>query len=157
MAVKNNPVLGVVACDCGESATVHQTTRGKGRFLYTRCPKCGVDQRTGPAVQKKLWANTVWRDGVEKVKPPGVDDADDWKPPAMAEPLKAAPESVKQEPVKKQKPKAAPESSAAAGAVLGLGLLAGALAFGAAIWKKNAAAPAVKSKPVVVGYDERFR
>jgi|GEM_PF-1948424 len=153
MAVKNNPVLGTIACDCGQDATVHQTTRGKGRFLYTRCTKCGVDQRTGPSVQKKIWAATTWRDGVEKIKPPGVDDtAADWSPPVTTPAPADPPKKAAAKPVAK----VAQEPAGAIGAFLGLGLLAGALAFGAAIWKKGAAAPAAK-KSAVVKYDERFR
>jgi len=154
MAVKNNPVLGTIACDCGDTATVHQTSRGKGRFFYTRCPKCGVDQRTGPAVQKRLWEKTDWREGVEKVKPPGIDASDDWQPPTTIE---KEPEVKKEQSEKKPKAKPAPaESSGAAGAVLGLGLLAGALALGAAVWKKGAAAPVKTNQPAGVKFDERF-
>lgn len=75
MAVKNNPVLGYVECDgCAGRASVHQTTRGAGRYLYTRCSACGVDQRTGAAVQSRLWWGCRWLDGVPETRPPGVTD-----------------------------------------------------------------------------------
>lgn len=156
MTVKNNPVLGTVACDCGQDATVHQTSRGKGRFFYTRCTKCGVDQRTGPAVQKRLWEKTVWRDGVEKVKPPGVGDSD-WSPPAPAAPAaEKKPDQAPKDRPKKSAP--VPAENPAVGSVfLGLGLVAAALATGWAMLKGKGAAPAAKSKPVTVQYDERFR
>lgn len=80
MAVENNPELGRVDCQgCEGECSVHQTKRGKGQFLYTRCSNCGVDQRTGPAVQTRLWNETRWRDGVEKKKPINAKEAD-WTP-----------------------------------------------------------------------------
>lgn len=76
MATKNNPVLGYVECQgCGGRCSVHQTTRGAGRFLYTRCGGCGVDQRTGPAVQSRLWWGAVWLDGPPEIRPPGVAES----------------------------------------------------------------------------------
>jgi len=60
MSTRNNEVLGYTECsECNERATVHQTKRGKGRFLYTRCA-CGCDQRTGAAVQTRLYNNAEW-------------------------------------------------------------------------------------------------
>lgn len=70
MARTNNPVLGTIQCrECGQQATVHQTQRGKGRFLYTRCPECNADQRTGQTFQARLWRETDWREGANPVKP----------------------------------------------------------------------------------------
>ncbi len=55
MATQNRPVIGYIHCDdCGERGTVHQSARGKGRYLYKRCG-CGCDQRTGKAVQTRLY------------------------------------------------------------------------------------------------------
>lgn len=60
MTVKNNDVIGYINCDdCGTRASVHQTTRGKGRYLYKRCA-CGCDQRNGAAVQTRLFNGTQW-------------------------------------------------------------------------------------------------
>ncbi len=74
MAVKNNDVLGYAQCaDCGERATVHRTTRGKGRYLYKRCG-CGCDQRTGAAVQTWLYNNTEWL-GEAPEPPPNLKPA----------------------------------------------------------------------------------
>ena len=72
MARVNNPVLGTTRCECGESATVHRTTRGAGRFLYTRCTDCGTDQRTGAKVQTRLWSCTDWANGQPDVPPPNL-------------------------------------------------------------------------------------
>lgn len=78
MAKKDNPVLGAVVCDgCGGEATVHQSSRGKGRFLYTRCPECGCDQRNGKAIQTRLWTKTEWRADANPNRPPNVaEDAE---------------------------------------------------------------------------------
>ena len=74
MPRRNNPVLGTITCnECGGQATVHQTQRGKGRYLYTRCMECGPDQRTGAALQRRLWFGTDWRPEAEAVIPPNVD------------------------------------------------------------------------------------
>jgi len=67
----SNETIGSVSCEaCGVSADVAQTKRGKGRYLYTRCPECGTDQRTGKAVQTRLWHSTVWREGKKPLSPP---------------------------------------------------------------------------------------
>lgn len=75
MTRRNNPVLGTIACnECGGQATVHQTQRGKGRYLYTRCTECGPDQKTGAAFQRRLWSGTDWRPDAEPVPPPGLEE-----------------------------------------------------------------------------------
>lgn len=60
MSTQNNDVLGYTACEAGKRASVHQTKRGKGRYLYTRCDCCGCDQRNGAAVQTRLYNTTQW-------------------------------------------------------------------------------------------------
>lgn len=60
MSTKNNDVLGYITCEAGGRATVHKTTRGKGRFFYTRCDCCGCDQRNGAAVQSRIYNQTQW-------------------------------------------------------------------------------------------------
>lgn len=80
MAKENRPVLGAISCTgCGGAATVHQTARGAGRYLYTRCNDCGVDQRTGARVQTRLWFGADWREGLKPdVCPPNlIDDGQD--------------------------------------------------------------------------------
>lgn len=143
MAVKNNPVLGEVECSgCGGNATVHQTQRGKGRFLYTRCTECGPDQRAGKAVQQRLWNETRWREGQRPEAPPNVNQqgsADDWKPPVKAEKTEEPTESqsVKQPPAK-------PKKSGRGLIVLGVvGLMIGGVAL--ALKKKP------KQKPQMMG------
>jgi len=71
-----NKVLGTIACrDCdGGICSVRQVRRGKGRYLYTTCPNCGTDQRNGSKVQSRLFHKTNWREGVEVVRPPCVQD-----------------------------------------------------------------------------------
>lgn len=71
MTTKNNAVLGYITCEAGGRATVHQAKRGNGLFLYTRCDCCGCDQRTGGAVQTRLFNSTEWLDGVP-VAPPNL-------------------------------------------------------------------------------------
>lgn len=57
-----NEVLGTITCDrCGETASVHQTKRGKGRYLYTNGCDCGCDQTKSAAQQTRLWTKTEWR------------------------------------------------------------------------------------------------
>lgn len=68
MTTKNNDVLGYITCEAGGRASVHKTTRGKGRFFYTRCDCCGCDQRNGSAVQSRIYNQTQWLD--EKPEPP---------------------------------------------------------------------------------------
>lgn len=63
-----NETLGTIECtECGASADVKQTKR-RGGHLYSVCPNCGPDQRTGEAVQSRLWRGTEWRDGVDPYK-----------------------------------------------------------------------------------------
>ena len=86
MTKLQNPVLGVIECSgCGGECTVHQTSKGQARYLYTRCPECKVDQRTGKAVQTRLWSQTSWRDGVEPNKPPNVNEEIERAAPIEAE------------------------------------------------------------------------
>ena len=67
-----NDVIGYIDCDdCGERATVHKTNRGKARYLYRRCG-CGCDQRTGSAVQSRLFHETKWL-GDAPAPPPNVN------------------------------------------------------------------------------------
>lgn len=93
MPVENRPVVGTLHCDeCGETASLHQTARGKRRLLYRRCG-CGCDQRTGEAIQKHWRQNMTPRPGFEHLAEPK---------PEPEQPNKTAPvlESVepKQEP-----------------------------------------------------------
>lgn len=129
MAVKNNPELGRVKCEaCGSDASVHQTQRGKGRFLYTRCGNCGVDQRAGAAVQTRLWNETQWREGLKPEEAPPNLKNDDWKPPTtLTEQPKTEPKPAT------EKQPAKPATSGGMGV-----LIVGVVAFagGAAIWAK---------------------
>lgn len=69
MTTQNNEVLGYITCEAGGRATVHQTKRGKGRYLYTRCDCCGCDQRNGAAVQSRIYHNTEWLSGAPEAPP----------------------------------------------------------------------------------------
>ena len=56
-----NDVLGrrrTPCPDCGQCAEVMQAKR-KGAHLYTRCG-CGLEQKTGPGFQLKVWRDTDW-------------------------------------------------------------------------------------------------
>ncbi len=81
MAVKNLDPLGTIACgECSQQATVHQAQRGKGRYLYTRCPECKADQRTGKSFQTRLWHETNWYPGKKPEAPPANVSESDWSP-----------------------------------------------------------------------------
>lgn len=94
-----NPVIGVIRCDCGEPATVHNP-RGKrsGRY-YTMCDSCGTDQRAGDTRQAKIRAEMVQtieelsplvnQVEAEKVEPVEI-------PEAVKEAEKAEPEEAPQ-------------------------------------------------------------
>lgn len=95
MSSNVNPVLGTVVCSgCGGQATVKQTKR-RGNYLYTQCVECGMDQRTGKAVQNEVWHGCTWKAGVDSMqhRPANVTDdfilgsvkddrvlVDDWQP-----------------------------------------------------------------------------
>lgn len=107
MARENRPVLGTVECSgCGGVATVHQTARGAGRFLYTRCPDCGADQRTGAKVQSAWWRGAEWRDGAPDVPPPNLLPVDSAVESVVGDPVDDVlpvaddPVSVEEEPSK---------------------------------------------------------
>ena len=113
-----NPVEGVIRCSCGEVATVHRPRGKRSKFLYSICPQCGTDQRTGNPVQE--WIKNNMAEGVESL------------PQQVAEPkpepigLQAEPEAEKvTEPETETKPKTdpkpAPEKNSK-GAIIALGL-----------------------------------
>ena len=59
MPIKNKPTLGHTVCtECGETATVHQQSRGN--FLYTRGCDCKYRNSTGAVFQTRLWHDTEW-------------------------------------------------------------------------------------------------
>jgi hypothetical protein len=64
-------------CDCGLTKDVRQSKK-RGRYLYTVCESCGLDQRTGAPVQNAIWKAA--RFSVDVVKPSNVTD--DWQPKA---------------------------------------------------------------------------
>lgn len=89
-----NEIVGTLHCDeCNEEASVLQTKRGKGTYLYRRCG-CGCDQRTGAAIQKKWALEMTPRAGFEHLKP------EQTEPEPIVEPETTEPEP---------KPIAAPE------------------------------------------------
>ncbi len=106
MPRRNNPVLGTIACnECGGQATVHQTQRGKGRYLYTRCTECGPDQKTGAQFQRRLWSGTDWRPDADPVPPPGLEEQprQEASPEPVSEPT-SEPEKSTSEPQEPRKP-----------------------------------------------------
>lgn len=69
----NNPVLGHVTCAvCSQRATVHQQSRGKGRYLYTKGCECKAQQSAGATFQNDVWSRAEWLNGVEPIRPPNV-------------------------------------------------------------------------------------
>lgn len=74
-----NPVIATVPCkDCGQTATVQQVSRGKGKRLmfYTQCQQCGCDQRTGKTIQDYIFNHASARPGYADIfegqTPPGI-------------------------------------------------------------------------------------
>lgn len=55
-------------------------SKRRGRHLYTSCPSCGLDQRTGAEVQNRIWHSMEWRAGVDRMhhRPSSVRDG--WVP-----------------------------------------------------------------------------
>lgn len=81
MSSNKNPTLGTIACSgCGGQADVCQTSRGAGRYLYTRCAECGTDQRTGAKVQTAIWYGADWLNGAPDVMPPNLILKDENEP-----------------------------------------------------------------------------
>ncbi len=95
-----NDELGRIKCDCGKVASVYQAKR-KGAHLYSRCPDCGLDQRTGKRVQERLYWLTDWNGGKPPTKPEGVGES---RPEWLDDQSKPEPES---------KPKPEPEKPVA--------------------------------------------
>lgn len=107
--MSNNEVLGTVQCpECGGQASVMQTRR-RGGYLYTKCVQCGLDQRTGKAVQNRIWHGCTWKPAVDPMhhRPACVVDGwqpdleteqrvlvDDWQPGELTE-QQTEPEPVK--------------------------------------------------------------
>lgn len=122
MATQNRPVVGTLHCSlCNETASIHQTARGKNKLLYKRCA-CGCDQRTGAAIQKK-WAQEMQpREGFEHLKQ-AVEPAQEPEDNQQHEPA-----ATEQEPADNQQHEPAKKRGGVGllplfGGVLGLGLL----------------------------------
>jgi len=126
-----NEILGYMACpSCDQQAAIMQARR-KGAHLYTSCPDCGMDQRTGKRVQLAIWRAASWKGepptppsniegelvAGEKPKPKPTAVQDDWSPEMeQAEPAAARAEEPKAKP-------AAGTVLAGVGLVAGLGLI----------------------------------
>ena len=110
MATQNNDVLGYVKCEAGNRASVHQTKRGKGRYLYTRCDCCGCDQRNGAVFQTRLFNSTEWIGDKPEAPPNYVAGEPVVQPPEPSSDVVLPPigepegdrEEPKKEPVMKQ-------------------------------------------------------
>lgn len=97
----DNPTLGTIPCECGRLADVKQRNGRQRRFLYIHCPDCGADQRTGKAVQSRIWFNTAWREGLKPSDPPkNVDDAPaalmQTEPETLPEPNRSEAETLEE-------------------------------------------------------------
>lgn len=113
MATQNNDVIGYIKCESGGRATVHQTKRGKGRYLYTRCECCGCDQRNGAAVQTRIFNNAEWLGDAPEAPPnlitlvpPVVQPGEPSKDAVVDENLKPEfePKNEPEEPAQEPKP-----------------------------------------------------
>lgn len=70
----DNPVIGHYTCDiCGSETTVHVRKGKAAGYLYTRCPKCGCDQRNGQPRQTRLFYESEWLDAAPD-RPPNVPE-----------------------------------------------------------------------------------
>lgn len=117
-----NEVLGHIDCEtCGCPSSVMQARR-KGAHLYTRCDNCGLDQRTGAAVQNRLFYRSEWID-----RPPVIPE-NAGEPPAATEEVAPVLDS-EPEPATDQEPK--PEPKRRAKGVMGW-IVAGVAAVGVA-------------------------
>ncbi len=63
--------VGSMQCDCGEIMDVRQSKK-RGHYLYTCCPSCGLDQRTGAPVQNLIYHTARFTGDV--IKPANVTD-----------------------------------------------------------------------------------
>jgi hypothetical protein len=112
-----NEIVGTLLCkECKEIASVLQTKRGKGTYLYRRCG-CGCDQRTGAAIQKRWATDMTPKAGFEHLK----------LEPTEPEPTQQ-PETAKPVPEAMPTAKPVPQVKGAGfmpvfGALCGLGLL----------------------------------
>ncbi len=122
MPVRNNPILGYTICsECEEPATVHQQSRGSGRFLYTRGCDCKYRNSTGKVFQTRLWYSTDWVPGADPVKPPN-----------LAEPPEVTPEPrerIEPDVVADEVDEAEDDESVSGWLVTGISLLVGAAMF----------------------------
>jgi hypothetical protein len=131
----SNEILGYAPCaesGCEQQAAILQARR-KGAHLYTRCPDCGIDQRTGKQRQLNIWRAAAWKGEpptpptcIEgelvagekpKIKPTAVQS--DWSPELEEQQRQAQPQTESQ-------PKAGPKWGpvlAGGGLLVGLGLL----------------------------------
>lgn len=137
----NNPVMGHITCStCGQRATVHQTSRGKGRYLYSKGCECKARQSAGATFQAELWRGTEWLPGVEPIRPPNVPgELPDFEPgqaPASDGAAAAPPPSPSERPpvaAAPERPPTQPDTGHAgrpgAPAGRGRGLIAGAVAL----------------------------
>lgn len=83
--MRNENSVGSMVCGCGEKKDVRQSKK-RGHYLYTVCPVCGLDQRTGAPVQNAIWSKSTF--DREVIKPSNV--VDDWKP-KISEPVTEQP------------------------------------------------------------------
>jgi len=114
MPVENRPVVGTLNCDeCGETASLHQTARGKRRLLYRRCG-CGCDQRTGEAIQKHWRQNMTPRPGFEHLAEPKPEPEQPNKTAPVLESVEPKPEPKQPTQQPKQEPKPEPEKGSMA-------------------------------------------
>lgn len=148
-----NDVIGHYRCALGAPAEVLQTRRRGARF-YLRCDCCGLDQRTGAAIQTRIWREAKFLPAVTVTKPSNVlpdgaplegAAAPDPQPPAAATieaPPAPAPVPIDEgeefDPAADMPP--APAAPAAAGGLVGTLMAAGALVLsglGGYLWTKQ--------------------
>ena len=128
-----NDELGRIKCNCGKTASVYQAKR-KGAHLYSRCPDCGLDQRTGARVQNRLYWETDFNGGGKPPRPEGVSESPPEKV-TETEPKKPAAGSGDYVPPGEPVTEKVTETEPKNGLKAGVGLIFIMAALGGALWK----------------------
>jgi hypothetical protein len=116
LRASKNPVIGVIRCECGEPASVHNPKGRRSGYYYTMCDDCKTNQSSGDFRQTYLRENMVQTveelpdsapaKAPETPKPeqnlPELDSqpAAEAEPPTVPELTEKAPVSAKPEPLK---------------------------------------------------------
>lgn len=93
-----NPVIGVIRCDCGEPATVHNPKGRRSGHYYTMCSDCGTDQRSGE--KRQQFIRSVMVPTVEELPALTLDAPEKSEKLTITEPLPDIASKPEAEPAK---------------------------------------------------------